>query len=392
MSIHDGAAIAAPRGGAVPKAVSQKERARRIAQALKSYPRKTRPAVEAVAALHPRLADLALSFPVLLLALSVRRCGIDAQDIITRVITGEGLATLAASARLPLWTRKLKPEACRDSMPALPDGELFRRQIGSFLNRIKPENQYRFATCLSVAWRWHGDGFAAWVGRAMAEHPDRVRAGETRIIALWAWFSNRAGTLGFGLTEAQWHPGMSFEAASQAASGWLDALCMYFCVTRLRLQEPWMEEREVDGFQFVHIESVDELVAEAAAMRNCLRSFDNDVGANRMQVYGIRRGGRRVAVLSVKRTSWNPAPVLEELKGPCNEDAPKDVWAAAARWFFSHDLAKMTAHEPWTDLPDAPPQKLWEAMWKPYWQFRGFIPRPLPLVPEQNWTGPLWRS
>lgn len=392
MSTSIGAARAAPTGGAVPKTVSRKERARLIARALERYPEKQRATVKTVAALHPRLADLALSFPALLFALAVRRRGIDGQGIIARVIAGEGLAPLAAAARLPLWTRKLKPEACYGFMPDLPDGELFRRQIGSFLNRIKPENQYRFIACLSVAWRWHSDGFAAWIARAMAEHPDMVRAGETRIIALWAWHSNRPDTIGFRLTEAQWHPGMSFGVARVAATDWLDALCMHFCVAQPRLQAAWMEEREVDGFQFVHIESVEELVAEATAMRNCLRNFDTDVGANRMQVYGIRRNGRRVAVLSVRRSQWNPAPVLDELKAPCNEDAPSEVWAAAARWFFGHKLAAMTADKPWTALPETPPQKLWEAMWKPYWQHRGIIPRLLPLVPEESWTNPLWRK
>lgn len=385
MSIPTGAAFAAPNGGALPKAVSQKVRARLVAQALNRFPPHTRLLVSAIAGRHLRLGDLALSFPALLFALSVRRRGIDAGAIMADVVAGAPLATLAAAAGLPMWTRKLKPEAFRDLIPMLPDGELFRRQVGTPLSRIKPAEQWTFILAMAMAWRWHSDGFAAWVAREMAAKPDTVSVSDARVVGLWAWYSQKPQTIGFRFTESAWHPGMSFPAAREAANNWIDAVGLFLHLSGGKLPEPWMSEGEAGGYRFVGLETAEEVVAEAAAMHNCLRTFDDDFSSNRMQVYSVRRDGRRVAVLSVQRTPWNPIPVIGELKGPCNKPAPKTVWAAVTQWFFSHDLAAMAAGEPWTELPDLPPQKAWEALWSPFWRERGRIPEALPLVPAGDW-------
>jgi hypothetical protein len=62
-------------------------------------------AVCIVARRHSRLADLASSFPALLVALAVPRAGFNRERVIDFVIGGVPLAELAKAADVPLWTR-----------------------------------------------------------------------------------------------------------------------------------------------------------------------------------------------------------------------------------------------------------------------------------------------
>jgi len=77
---------------------------------------------------HARIGDLASSFPALLFSLAVPRPGLDPAPALARVIAGLSLAEAAAAADVPMWTRKLPPEAFARPIAKLPDGELFRRR------------------------------------------------------------------------------------------------------------------------------------------------------------------------------------------------------------------------------------------------------------------------
>lgn len=67
--------------------------------------------VRARAMQHARIADLAVSFPGLLFALAVPRAGRDSTLALAHVIDGRSLAEAAAAAGIPLWLRRLPPEA-----------------------------------------------------------------------------------------------------------------------------------------------------------------------------------------------------------------------------------------------------------------------------------------
>jgi hypothetical protein len=95
---------------------------------LRRYDPRFQATVRALAARHSRIADLAVSFPALLFALAVPRRGLDPAPALARVVDGAGLAEAAAAAELPMWTRKLPPEAFARPIARLPDGELFRRR------------------------------------------------------------------------------------------------------------------------------------------------------------------------------------------------------------------------------------------------------------------------
>src|SRR5215212_5862007 len=90
-------------------------------------------AVRSLAAQNSRLTDLALSFPALLFALAVPRPGLDPACAIARAIEGDTLAEVAAAADVPLWLRRLSPEAFTCRIATLPDGKVFGLQIANHL-------------------------------------------------------------------------------------------------------------------------------------------------------------------------------------------------------------------------------------------------------------------
>jgi hypothetical protein len=92
-------------------------------------------AVRGLVMRHSRIADLAVSFPALLFALAVPRPGFESACALARVVAGRSLSEVAAAADVPMWLRKLPPEAFVRPLQRLPDGELFRRQIANHLPR-----------------------------------------------------------------------------------------------------------------------------------------------------------------------------------------------------------------------------------------------------------------
>src|ERR1700719_2424268 len=98
---------------------------------LRRYAALFQPHVRGLAGRDVRLADLAVSFPALLFALAAPRSGFDPTPAIARAIGGANLAELAGAAGIPMWLRKLPPEAFVARIGKLPDGELFRRRIAN---------------------------------------------------------------------------------------------------------------------------------------------------------------------------------------------------------------------------------------------------------------------
>ncbi|MCP1830457.1 hypothetical protein J2R76_007157 [Bradyrhizobium sp. USDA 4532] len=130
--------------------------------------------VRALAMRHTRLADLAASFPALLFALAVPRAGIASARARACVIDGRSLADAAAAAGIPLWLRRLPPEAFTAPITGLPDDELFRRQIA---NHLPPSPKLapiwlkiRRGGCRAR----HGPA-AVWIARELVPAPPRTR-------------------------------------------------------------------------------------------------------------------------------------------------------------------------------------------------------------------------
>ena len=227
-------------------------------------------AVRALAMRNSRVADLAESFPALLFALAVPRPGLDPARAIERAIEGVSLAKVAAAADVPLWLRRLPPEALSRPIARLPDGEVFRRQIANHLPRSPKVAPIWLQAVADIADMAH-ETIAVWIAREIVREKRIMNLNRLRLVGLWAWFSGQPDTLGHRMIQKPWTPDLRMGSALDAADDWLTNIDLRVNLGREPLADVWLQPARVAGYDFLPLTSVSELTEEAVTMRNCLR-------------------------------------------------------------------------------------------------------------------------
>lgn len=373
---------ATPRAGAREHA-----RQRNIEKQLERFPRKLRMPVYALASRHPRLAELSESFPALLVALAWPRAGVDTRALINAVVLGAPLKSIAKFAGVPLWMRRVEAEMMIAPLPALPDSPFVRHRIVNHLpQRVKHAAQW--FEFVSTAALWVDDNFAVWCAANAKPRTFRRRGRRysdvagLHLLCLWAWYSQRPGTLGFESMKTRWNPEMQAEAAFDAIYDWRDDLELLIEMGPFVVEDLWHVPATVHGYEFVPLRTAGDMREEAHSQRNCLRSYGDCVANGNSQLWGIRRHGARVATLEVSRVGDDPYASIRQVWSAQNEPASRDVWLAAHAWIASqpeHEFAgASTWRRPWQMGAS------WRALWKPYWLAKQRVPTWLPLVPKSN--------
>ena len=247
---------------------------------------------------HSRVADLAVSFPALLFALAVPRPGLDPARAIERAIEGVSLAKVAAAADVPLWLRRLPPEALSRPIARLPDGEVFRRQIANHMPRSPKVAPIWLQAVADIADLAH-EAVAVWIAREIAREKRGMNLNRLRRVGLWAWFSGQPDTLGRSMIQQPWTPDMRIGSALDAADDWLTNIGLHVNLGREPIADVWLQPARVAGYDFLPLASVSDITEEAAAMRNCLRTYGYRLAHNRSRLWSVRKDGQRVATLSV---------------------------------------------------------------------------------------------
>lgn len=336
---------------------------------------------------HARIADLAISFPALLFALAVPRPGLDPAPALARVIDGRPLAEVAMAADVPMWLRKLPPEAFARPIPKLPDGDLFRRQIANHLPR-SPKSAPVWLEVVAVVAELATAPAAVWIARELVRDARRVNPARLRLVSLWSWFSARAGTFGRELIDRPWTPDMRMDQALEAAHDWRMMVALHLNLGPEPIADMWLEPGRVAGYDFLPLRSAHAIAEEAVAMKNCLRSYGNNLAHNRSRLWSVRREGERVATLKVACDFRDPLPMIVELNGAANADVPRELWWAARRWLNMHDLSRIdTGRRKWGTAPLD--RSIWRSLWRPYWLARRRIPEWLPIAPSRAALGAL---
>jgi hypothetical protein len=325
---------------------------------------------------HSRIADLAASFPALFFALAVPRPGLDPARALALAIEGVGLANVAAAADVPLWLRRLLPEALACPIIRLPDGELLRRQIANHLPRSPKLTPIWMRAVADVAELAH-EAAAVWIARELVREP-KVKLDRLRLLSLWAWFSCQPGTLGHNLIDRPWMPAMRFGSALSAANHWQTRFDLYAHLGCRPVADMWLQPAQVAGYDFEPLASTSAIAEEAAVMKNCVSIYGYRVAQNRSRLWSVRKGGQRVATLSVARRYRDPLPNIVELKAVGNTEAPLDVWWAARQWLHKHDLPKIDTERRAGVFLD---RDAWISLWRPYWLAKRRIPQWLPMAP-----------
>ncbi len=326
------------------------------------------------------MADLAVTFPALLFVLAVQHRRIDTEALRCLAIAGAPLKVLARSADLPMWTRKLPPEAFGRLLTHLPRHETYARQIANHLPK-RARQASRWLDNVSRACEYGDEAFAVWVARKHGT--DRLHDFGMRQLALWAWFSVRPHLDRHGLLERRWSPEIEKFTARKASLAWRDRMSLHVTIGDAAIEPLWLEAKIVDGFDFVPLLSAKAIHDEARHMDNCVRSYGPDIATNEERLWSMRRDGKRVATLSVGIHGDLGLLTITQIKGPKNVNVPREVAIAAKRWIDSTDIIALEIiPKNWNDL--MPPVKAWVEFFKPYWMERRRIPLWLPLVPRRS--------
>lgn len=369
----------------VRRAAQSDARAERIARILSRYCQEVQPALRRLAARHPHLADLTVSFPALAVALACPRRGFEPDSVIALTVAGAPLAELAKAAVVPIWLRKLPPEAFARELPVVPEARKFACRV---LNHLpaRPVRSKTWLEAVALAAFWADEDFAIWIAREFtaAKQPvTTIDPGRIRRLALWSFFSRAPGTRAHMLIEKKWTPALSMKSAAQAAAVWIDAIDLYLNLGDVPLADMWLAPGNVGGFDFVPLATATDVLVEARAMGNCLRTYGGDLAHNASRLWSMRKDGRRVATLRIGRGRREPLPNLYELEFPRNVAASPEVWWAAHQWLRIHDLRRVEfTLIPWNSAPLD--RGVWQSLWRPWWLAKKRIPASLPLTPTRS--------
>lgn len=343
--------------------------------------------VRALAIRHSRIADLAVSFPALLFALAVPRPGLDPARALACVIDGRPLAEAAAAADVPMWLRKLAPEALARPLPRLPNSGPFRREIANHLPR-SPKLAPAWLQVVAEIAKIADEPAAVWIAREFVRELRRVPPARLRLLGLWIWFSCQPATFGHELIERPWTADTGIGLALVAAGHWRTVVALHLNLGRQPIADMWLRADRVAGYDFLPLSSVAAIAEEAKTMRNCLHTYGYNLAHNRSRLWSVRQDGERVATLKLARHRGDPLPTIVELKAAGNAEAPRELWWAARQWLHRHDLSQVEMGQLNWDTA-ALDRATWVSLWRPYWLAKRRIPEWLPIGPSREALGSL---
>ncbi|WP_291173341.1 hypothetical protein [Hyphomicrobium sp.] len=300
----------------------------------------------------PRVLDLAVAFPGALYALASRQGAHQRrQKALDLVVAGAPLKDVALALDLPLWLRRLPPEAFSGSMGALPKSETFARRIANHLPTSAENSAFWLR---SVVFGAHAcdDYFALW----LAQQAIFMEPGEPEclfgLLAAYAWFSNADLARARGLIVVPWRPEMALDTAVCAAKSWLNRMRLVLQLGEGVITDPWLQPGEARGYSFVPLLDHGAILAEAYAMQNCADQYADRLARDKCRLFSIRRRGVRVATLEI-----GPHPreagvlAISQLKARHNLPASAETWQAAHTWMGVQKDLRRTVNGTQTERP-----------------------------------------
>ncbi|MEM9028413.1 MAG: hypothetical protein AAGC70_08595 [Pseudomonadota bacterium] len=341
-----------------------------IEEHLKRFRRSYRRRLRRLAGLAVPCAELLVSFPAAAFAIATEYGTRDQRaQAIKSVRAGEPLKNVATALQLPLWLRKLPPEALTNEFPAdIPSDPEF----GAKLLGMVPQSRDEIGRWLIVVLegeRTCDAGFALWLARHPEQLPEPQYVDAVVLLGAYAWFSEHHDTDAGMLIPHRWHGQMTVRGAVKRLEEWWKLLRQELFLGKGGVQDPWLAGGRAAGYRFVPLLTFADLEAEAEAMDNCVTDYAWKMAHNECRLFSMRRGATHVATLEVQaHPSHDGIPQIVQLLGPDNEDAPDRVWAAAFTWLGKQ--ARYGLPDPENTSP-APALATWQRIWLPYWRAKG---------------------
>jgi PcfJ-like protein len=321
------------------------------------------------------LEDLADTFPGLLFALASNYATADQRRHTLEMIhAGVALREIASVLDLPWWLRKLPPRAFAAPLPKFPLDRDFTFRISNLI----PHDEQMLPTWLTHvghACEACGPAYALWIAR----QPDLTDplSDMSRVMAAWAWFSQRAELPGHRLLRRAWSFDMSFRRACEELAAWRQRLRLVECLGS-GIESPWLADGTALDFDFVALRTVDDFIAESEALDNCLDQYADHLHSGRSAVFSIRKGERRVACVEIGLHDEEVTmPNIVQLRAARNRRAPPEIWQATYAWLGGQALEPLS---PDRHVPK--PIRRAEArrkMWGPYLAFLAGTPHEPPF-------------
>jgi hypothetical protein len=330
----------------------------------------------------PRLVDLAMVFPGAMYALATKHRPADTRrEAITMVEEGAPLKTVARRLDLPLWLRRLPPEAFQQPIDELPASENFARRVANRLPGAPAQSAF-WLQSVAFGAKACSDDFALW----LADQSIFTEEGNPQqlfsVLAAYAWHSRATQTRANTLIVVPWRPEIAFDTALCAAKSWLNRMRLVLQLGPGVIADPWLSGGDVRGYAFVPLLDRMEILAEARAMQNCADQYAERLADDRCRLFSIRRDREHVATLEIGPHSREAGMLaITQLKGRHNMAAPLDVWQAAYAWLASQSALRRLP-------PRVPPDRqldaqAWEQLMAPYRRRTGGAPW-LPLTATQS--------
>lgn len=324
--------------------------------------------------LSPRMVDLGTIFPAAIYAISDTELSPDTRrQAMELVLSGAQLKEIAAVLGLPMWMRKLPPEAFSGTIPRLPTAETFTRRIANCMPQTRGESALWLKSIAFAVEAAHDD-FAIWVAGQPLFSGETDPRRSLAVLASYAWFSSQPFKPANNLIMVPWRQEISFETALCAAKSWLNRLRLTLQLRPGVIADPWLVAGEHKSLVFQPLLTAEQLLEEAQAMHNCADQYSDRIARDRSRLWSVRRrNGQRIATLEIGQHP-REAGVLDivQLKARHNLPAPLEVWQAAHAWMSSQDGLRRA---PPLVLPSRPLDAIaWGTLMLPYRDAKGGAP------------------
>lgn len=321
----------------------------------------------------PRLADLLTVFPGMLVALATRR-GPSANRLnaVAMIESGTQLKAVAKALDLPMWLKRLPPEALTALPADLPRSEGFGRRIACRIPRSTAESAFWLNSILFAGQAAHED-FAVWLARqqvfADGGNCERLFA----ILAAYCWFSGHSEHAAHKLIVVPWRPEIAFDTALCAAKSWFNRVRLVTQLPEGVLTDPWLRAGSCAGYTFEPLLNHVAILSEAQHMQNCADQYAERLVRDRCRLFSIAKNNVRIATLEIGPHQREAGVLcINQLKSRHNMPASTEVWQAAYAWMATQNALKR--------LPGAAPaerffdQGAWKALLDPYRTAKGGAP------------------
>lgn len=313
----------------------------------------------------PRIADLATTFPGLLYVLGQRRGTLETRLSALALIEGGAQLKLVARALdVPMWLRRLPPEAFVALPVSVCKSEGFGRRIAARLPSRANESPF-WLECVMFAERACHEDFAIWLAGQQIFASDGDAEKMISVVAAYAWYSSQPDTAAHKLIVVPWRQEIAFDTALCAAKSWFNRVRLVLQLAPGVVTDPWLKPGMANGYTFEPLMDHMAILAEAHAMQNCADQYSDRIVRDKCRLYSIKRNGARIATLEAgPHTRETGVLAINQLKARHNMAASTEVWQAAYTWMANQPVLKRVP--PLSQPEKAFDQAAWYRLLQPY--------------------------